>query len=79
MLVPTVAVVVLIIETGFASAERRIEKRLLRRSHDLRANLDAIRKGLDAMQAAGAQDPQASLFAAALDIIPVLRTPPSQP
>lgn len=59
VLVPTGAVAVLIIETGFASPERRIEKGLLRRSHDLRANLDAIRKRLDEIQGAGAQDPQA--------------------
>jgi hypothetical protein len=56
VLVSTLAVVVLLIETGVASAERRIEKRLLRRSNDLRANLDAIRKELDEMQAASGQD-----------------------
>jgi hypothetical protein len=56
VLVSTLAVVVLLIETGVASAELRIEKRLLRRSNDLRANLDAIRKELDEMQAASGQD-----------------------
>jgi hypothetical protein len=57
VLVPTLALIVLVIESGFASAERRIEKRLLHRSNDLRANLDAIRKELDEMQAASGQDP----------------------
>ena len=57
LLVPTLALVMLLIETGFATAERRIEKRLLRRSRDLRANLDAIRRELDEMQSAGGQDP----------------------
>jgi hypothetical protein len=57
VLVPTLALIVLVIESGFASAERRVEKRLLRRSNDLRANLDAIRKELDEMQAASGQDP----------------------
>ena len=56
VLVPTLALIVLLIETGFATAERRIEKRLLRRSNDLRANLYAIRKELDEMQAASGQD-----------------------
>jgi hypothetical protein len=57
VLVPMLALVVLLIETGFATAERRIEKRLLRRSNGLRANLDAICKELDEMQAASGQDP----------------------
>jgi hypothetical protein len=57
VLVLTLALVVLLIESGLASAERRIEKRLLRRSNDLRANLDAIRKELDEMQTASGQDP----------------------
>jgi hypothetical protein len=47
----------LLVETGFATAERRVAKRLLRRSRDLRANLDAIRKELDEMQSASGQDP----------------------
>jgi hypothetical protein len=52
VLVLVLAVVVLLLETGVATAERRIERRLIRRSNDLRANLDAIRKELDEMQAA---------------------------
>jgi hypothetical protein len=56
MLVATLAVVVLLIETGVASAERHIERRPLRRSNDLRANLDAIRKELDEMQGARGHD-----------------------
>jgi hypothetical protein len=56
VLASTLAVVVLLIETGVASAERRMEKRLLRRSNDLRVNLDAIRKELDEMQGASGQD-----------------------
>ena len=54
VLILVIAVVVLILGTGVATAERRIERRLLRQSNDLRANLDAIRKELDEMQ--GAQD-----------------------
>jgi len=57
VLVLILGLVVLFIESGFATAERRIENRLLRRSNDLRANLDAIRKELDEMQATSAQDP----------------------
>ena len=56
VLVLVLAAVVLLLETGVATAERRIERRLLRRSNDLRANLDAIRKELDEMQAASGQD-----------------------
>jgi hypothetical protein len=56
VLVLVLAVVVLLLETGVATAERRIERRLLRRSNDLRANLDAIRRELDEMQAATGQD-----------------------
>ena len=56
VLVLGLAAVVLLLETGVATAERRIERRLLRRSNDLRANLDAIRKELDEMQAASGQD-----------------------
>jgi hypothetical protein len=56
VLVLMLALIVLLIESGFATAERRIEKRLVRRSNDLRANLDAIRKELDEMQAANGQD-----------------------
>ena len=58
VLVLLLGVVVLLIETGFATAERRIKRRLLRRSHDLRANLDAIRRELDEMQADSGRDPQ---------------------
>jgi hypothetical protein len=50
------ALIVVLIESGCASAERRIEKTMLRRSNDLRANLDAIRKELDEMPAASGQD-----------------------
>jgi hypothetical protein len=57
VLVLILGLVVLFIESGFATAERRIENRLLRRSNDLRANLDAIRKALDEMQATSGQDP----------------------
>jgi hypothetical protein len=57
VLVLMLALIVLLIESGFASAERRIEKRMLRRSNDLRANLDEIRQELDEMQAASGQDP----------------------
>ena len=57
VLVLILGLVVLFIESGFATAERRIENRLLRRSNDLRANLDAIRKELDEMQATSGQDP----------------------
>jgi hypothetical protein len=57
LLVPTLALVMLLVETGFATAERRVAKRLLRRSRELRANLDAIRKELDEMQSASGQDP----------------------
>jgi hypothetical protein len=56
VLVVTLAVVVLLIETGVATAERRVERRLLRRSNDLRANLDAIRKELDGLQGASGHD-----------------------
>jgi hypothetical protein len=56
VLVLVLAAVVLLLETGVATAGRRIERRLLRRSNDLRANLDAIRKELDEMQAAAGQD-----------------------
>ena len=56
VLVLVLAAVVLLLETGVVTAERRIERRLLRRSNDLRANLDAIRKELDEMQAASGQD-----------------------
>jgi hypothetical protein len=56
VLVLVLVVVVLLLETGVATAERRIERRLLRRSNDLRANLDAIRRELDEMQAASGQD-----------------------
>ena len=56
VLVLVLAMVLLLLETGVATAERRIERRLLRRSNDLRANLDAIRKELDEMQAASGQD-----------------------
>jgi hypothetical protein len=56
VLVGVLAAVALLLETGVATAGRRIERRLLRRSNDLRANLDAIRKELDEMQAAAGQD-----------------------
>jgi Flp pilus assembly protein TadB len=56
VLVLVLVVVVLLLETGVVTAERRIERRLLRRSNDLRANLDAIRRELDEMQAASGQD-----------------------
>jgi hypothetical protein len=56
VLVLVLAVVVLLLETGVATAERRVERRLLRRSNDLRANLDAIRKELDEMQTASGHD-----------------------
>jgi type II secretory pathway component PulM len=56
VLVLVLVVVVLLLETGVATAQRRIERRLLRRSNDLRANLDAIRRELDEMQAASGQD-----------------------
>jgi hypothetical protein len=56
VLVLVIAAVVLLLETGVATAERRIERRLLRRSSDLRANLDAIRTELDEMQAASGHD-----------------------
>jgi hypothetical protein len=56
VLVGVLAAVALLLETGVATAGRRIERRLLRRSNDLRANLDAIREELDEMQAAAGQD-----------------------
>jgi hypothetical protein len=56
VLVLILGLVVLFIESGFATAERRIEKRLVRRSNDLRANLDVIRRELDEMQSASEQD-----------------------
>jgi uncharacterized membrane protein len=56
VLVLVLGVIVLLVETGVATAGRRIERRLLRRSIDLRANLDEIRKELDEMQAATGQD-----------------------
>ena len=56
VLVLVLAAAVLLLETGVATAGRRIERRLLRRSNDLRANLDAIRRELDEMQAASGQD-----------------------
>jgi hypothetical protein len=56
VLVGVLAAVALLLETGVATAGRRIERRLLRRSNDLRANIDAIRKELDEMQAAAGKD-----------------------
>jgi uncharacterized membrane protein len=56
VLLLVLGVIILLVETGVATAERRIERRLLGRSNDLRANLDAIRKELDEMQAATGQD-----------------------
>jgi uncharacterized membrane protein len=56
VLVLVLGVIILLVETGVTTAGRRIEKRLLRQSTDLRANLDAIRKDLDEMQAATGQD-----------------------
>jgi hypothetical protein len=56
VLVVILGLLVLFIESGFATAERRIENRLLRRSNDLRENLDAIRKELDEIQATSGQD-----------------------
>jgi hypothetical protein len=57
VLIPTLALIVLLIESRFATGERRIAKRLVRRSNDLRTNLHAIRKELDEMQATSSQDP----------------------
>jgi hypothetical protein len=57
VLVPLLGLLVLLAETGYLNAERRIKRRLLRRSGDLRANLDDIRSELDKLQAAGGGEP----------------------
>jgi hypothetical protein len=58
VLVPLFGFALLLAETGYVAAHRRIRRRLRRRSGDLRANLEAIRRGLDEMQAAGGGEPQ---------------------